>query len=140
MGKDDYVQTNIILLCDRGCLPTPFIATPKTQNHHGITGGTIHDNLPLLNILPFGVCTVTRYPCIPVMPIWDDYPKKPWYVEGFQPLLLSSCARCQLGGTIKIYTSYFEAYAAMQNVSKSWKDKLLDTWLTTLLEASCYRP
>jgi hypothetical protein len=60
------------------------------------------------------------------MPIWDDYPKKPWYIEGFQPLLLSSCARCQLGGTIKIYTSYFEAYAAMREISKSLKDKLLD--------------
>jgi hypothetical protein len=114
------------LLCDKGCFPTPFIATPKTQNHHGITGGTIRDNLPLLNILPFGVCTVTRYPCIPVMPIWDDYPKTPWYVEGFQPLLLSSCAGCQLGGTIRIYTSYFDALAAMRTVSKSWKDKLLD--------------
>ena len=125
MGKDDYIQTNVILICDKGTMPVPFIATPKTQNHHSITGGTIRDNIPLLNILPFGVCTVTRYPCIPVMPIWQDYPKSPWYIEGFQPLLLSSCAKCMLGGTIRILTSYMEVPAAMKDIPKTWKEKLL---------------
>ena len=125
MGKDDYIQTNVILFCDRGTMPMPFIATPKTQNHHSITGGTIRDNLPLLNILPFGVCTVTRYPCIPVMPLWQDYPKSPWFIEGFQPLLLSSCAKCMLGGTIRVLTSYMEVPAVMKDIPKTWTEKLL---------------
>ena len=125
MGKNDYVQTNIILLCDKGTMPTPLIATPKMQNHHGITGATIRDNLPLLNILPFGICTTTHYPCVPVMPTWEDYPKSPYYIEGFQPLILSSYARCKLGGTIKIYTSYQEVLVETKDLSKSWKDQLL---------------
>ena len=125
MAKEDYVQTNVILLCDKGVTPTPFIATPKMQNHHGITGATIRDNIPLLNILPFGVCTVTRTPCIPMMPTWENYPKSPYFIEGFQPLLLSSQARCKLGGTIKIYTSYQEVLAGNGDKPVSWKDTLL---------------
>ena len=127
MGKEDYVQTNVILLCDKGCLPTPLIATPKKQNHHGITGATVRDNLPLLNILPFGICTATRTPCIPVMPTWENYPESPYFIEGFQPLLLSSYAKCKLGGTIRIYTSYQELLAAVEDDSKSLKEVLLST-------------
>ena len=125
MNKDDYVQTNVILLCDKGIIPTPFIATPKKQNHHGTTAATIRDNIPLLNILPFGVCTVTRMPCIPLMPVWEDYPKSPYFIEGYQPLLLSSSAKCKQGGTIKIYTSYHEILALAGDKFKSLKEKLI---------------
>ena len=125
MNKDDYVQTNVILLCDKGVIPTPFIATPKKQNHHGMTAATIRDNIPLLNILPFGVCTVTRMPCIPLMPVWEDYPKSPYFIEGYQPLLLSSSAKCKQGGTIKIYTSYQEILALAGDKFKSLKEKLI---------------
>jgi len=131
MGKEDYVQTGVILLCDKGVIPTPLIATPKMQNHHGITGATIRDNIPLLNILPFGLCSVTRAPCLPVMPTWENYPTSPYFIEGFQPLVLSSEAICKLGGTIKIYTSYQEIPA-----TGKWKDaaeKILSKSLGTTI-------
>jgi hypothetical protein len=62
----------------------------------------------MLNIFPFGICTATGYPCMPVMPTWENYPKSPYFIEGYQPLVLSSQAKCKLGGTINIYTSYQE--------------------------------
>ena len=135
MGKEDYVQTGVILMCDKGVIPTPFIATPKRQNHHSITGGTIRDNIPLLNIISFGICTSTRYVCVPVFPAWENYPRKPYFIEGYQPLVLSSQARCKVGGTIRIYTSYMEALAAMKDMSKSWKETLVSMLNKSIGEA-----
>ena len=102
MGQNDYVQTGVFLLFDRGSFPTPLIATPKRQSHHGTMGATIRDNIPCMNILPFCLCLATYLPCIPLMPQWENYPKRPWYIEGYQPLLMKSYCRCKVGGTIRI--------------------------------------
>ena len=133
MGQNDYVQTGVFLLCDRGTLPTPLIASPKRQNHHGTMGATIRDNIPLVNIMPFGVCLVTRMPCLPVMPQWQNYPKRPWFIEGAQPLLMKSYCRCGNGGTIRIlprldFASIMASLEDLYKKASDLKDRALKIW------------
>lgn len=119
MSDDKYIQSLVFLVCDKGSLVTPFIATPKKEDHHGITGGTTRDNIPLLNIMPFALCTIDRILCIPLMPEWKRYPESPVVIENFHPLLLSSYCKCQKGGTIKVFETYKEAAEYLASVSES---------------------
>ncbi|WP_347555615.1 DUF4280 domain-containing protein [Robbsia sp. KACC 23696] len=107
------------LQCTFGAAPSVLNVLPLKRTLSGTPAATITDNLPLVNIVPFGVCScpanpmvaaataaaagvLTPMPCVPVC-------AAPWIpgalrtVIGKTPALDSkSLLLCQWGGVIKI--------------------------------------
>ncbi len=75
-----------LLKCSFGVAPSSFIAVPQGQPVllEGRPCGTIMDNIPMLNIMPFGMCTAPTNPQViaaqgapvPCMPVTTS----PWIV------------------------------------------------------------
>lgn len=107
------------LQCSFGAAPSSLVVLPANRVLTNTPAATIMDNVPLLNILPFGVCSslanptvaaattaalgvLTPVPCVPVTPA-------PWVVGsptvlvGNMPSLNnSSKLMCTWGGVIQI--------------------------------------
>jgi len=107
------------LQCSFGAAPSSLVVLPANRVLTNTPAATIMDNVPLLNILPFGVCSslanptvaaattaalgvLTPMPCVPVTPA-------PWVVGsptvlvGNMPSLNnSSKLMCTWGGVIQI--------------------------------------
>lgn len=114
------VCAGALCACSFGAAPSALVVTPEC----GILAGgppmaTIMDNLPMKNILPFGMCTnpanpqvaaataaalgvLTPMPCIPVIPApWA--PGSPTVLAANKPALnQNSKAMCAWGGVIQI--------------------------------------
>jgi hypothetical protein len=109
------------LQCTFGAAPGNLVVTPEnTTNANNMPAATIMDNIPMKNIMPFGVCSsmsnpqvaaatsaaqgvLTPQPCIPVT-------SAPWILTG-QPkvmiknkpaLLNTGKLMCNWGGQISI--------------------------------------
>lgn len=106
------------MMCSFGVAPSVFNATPKNVLTSFMPAGNIMDNVPIMNIPPFGVCTslanpavasataaalgvLTPMPCMPV-------PAGPWapgsptvLVQQMPALNESSQLMCAWGGVIK---------------------------------------
>ena len=67
--------------------------------------------VPMLNVMPMGVCTVTSSPCVPAPIMWDGI-EDGIFVGFFNPLLENSVLPCGVGGKIEIFYSLEEATAA----------------------------
>ena len=98
------VVTGAILKCDKGASPSILNATvPMTPLVDGKPVATILDNKPAVNVMPFGVCAITKMPCVPVTPI-------PWVpgettipLPSLFPILTEiSLLPCLVGGIIKV--------------------------------------
>jgi hypothetical protein len=98
------VVENAIIKCSCGAVPTPLLLNLcRNLQISGKTVCIITDCLPVVNIQPFGVCSITNSPCSPVTPA-------PWtndiHVElggVLQPLLTeTSTLQCVVGGVIQI--------------------------------------
>jgi hypothetical protein len=113
--------TGAQMMCAMGAAPSVFNATPKMVMTGNMPAGNILDNVPLLNIPPFGVCmspsnptvaaataaalgVLTPMPCIPATPA-------PWapgaptvLVAGAPALNNSSTLNCIWGGVITFST------------------------------------
>ena len=105
--------------CTFGAAPSTLVVTPENKTlTSNMPAATIMDNIPMKNIMPFGMCTslanptvasatsaamgvLTPMPCIPV-------PAGPWAPGGKQlitnmPALLDNCKlMCAYGGSISI--------------------------------------
>jgi hypothetical protein len=114
------VTMGAMMTCTFGVSPSSLVVTPENK----VTGGpmpaaTIMDNVPLKNIMPFGMCTsasnptvasataaalgvLTPMPCLPVVPApWA--PGSSTVSYGGKPTLTASCkANCAYGGMIAI--------------------------------------
>ncbi len=106
--------------CSFGIAPSVLVVTPENRVLAGnLPVATIMDNIPIKNILPFGMCTslanptvaaataaalgvLTPMPCIPVIPApW--VPGAPTVLVANKPALnLNSKAICAWGGIIQI--------------------------------------
>ena len=107
MSEKSYIPSGVFLVCDKGVLPTPLTVTSAlTVDILGSNVATDLDKAPLVNIKPFGVCTVTRTPCMPAptplgwSPVKDDV-----VIQGAHPLLEDSQLRCTMGGCIRVFMS-----------------------------------
>lgn len=109
-----------ILQCSFGAAPVPLTVLPKSNTlAGGAPAATIMDNVPFVNIPPFGVCTslanptvaaataaalgvLTPMPCVPVLSApWA--PGSPTVLIGSLPALNnSSKCLCAWAGVISI--------------------------------------
>jgi RHS repeat-associated protein len=110
---DKYVMDGAFLSCDKGVIPTRFMVTPKPVLLYDAQIANEADRIPLTNILPFGVCQVTRTPCVPAPIMWDRVADTGITTLGARPLLDTSKCMCGVGGKINIHLNKADADAAV---------------------------
>jgi len=107
------------LQCSFGAAPSSLMVLPLNRTMTGTPDANIMDNKPMLNVLPFGMCSspsnptvaaataaalgvLTPMPCVPVTPApW--VPGSPTALIGNMPALNnSSKLMCAWGGVIQI--------------------------------------
>ena len=116
----DQVSMGALLKCSFGAAPSSLVVLPKNRvMGEGPPAANIMDHLPLVNILPFGMCNcpanpmviaataaamgaLTPMPCLPVTAApW--VPGSPTVLLGGMPSLNnSSKCLCTWGGVIEI--------------------------------------
>ena len=108
-----------ILQCSFGMAPSSLMVLPQNKVVNVMPLANIMDNKPMVNIMPFGMCSsmsnptvaaataaamgvLTPMPCIPVIPgPW--VPGSPTCLIAGQPAVNNSCQlTCAYGGIIKI--------------------------------------
>jgi hypothetical protein len=113
------VCTGAMMMCTFGVAPSTFNATPRPVLTSNMPAGVITDNVPMMNVPPFGVCTslanpqvaaataaamgvLTPMPCVPVLPApW--VPGAPTVLVGNIPALNNtSKLMCAWAGVISI--------------------------------------
>ncbi len=114
------IQT-AVLQCSFGAAPSPLLVVPKgpPELSSNMPAATILDNVPIVNLQPFGVCSsianpavasataaalgvLTPMPCVPV-PVGPWAPGSPTVLINNIPALdnMSKCM-CAYGGVIQI--------------------------------------
>ena len=106
--------------CSFGVAPSTLVITPENRVMvEGKPAATIMDNIPMKNIMPFGMCqslanpqvaaatsaamgVLTPQPCVPVIPApWT--PGSPTVMIGNKPVLNNTCmCNCAWAGVITI--------------------------------------
>lgn len=113
------VCSTALLMCTFGMAPSTFKATPHMVVTSNQDAGVITDNVPMLNIPPFGMCSspanpavasataaalgvLTPMPCLPVFPApW--IPGAPTVLIQFIPALDNTCKlMCAYAGVVTI--------------------------------------
>lgn len=114
------VTSLALLKCSFGMAPVPFNVLPENRvTAGGFPAGNIMDNKPLVNVLPFGMCSspsnpeviaataaalgvFTPMPCIPVLT--DPWiPGTPTVTIAGMPALDTNCKlMCDWGGIIMV--------------------------------------
>ena len=108
-----------MLSCSFGMAPSMLTVTPENKVVTSMPLATIMDNVPMKNIMPFGMCSsmanptvasataaalgvLTPMPCIPMIPApWA--PGSPTALIGNFPMLHNNCKlMCAYGGVIQI--------------------------------------
>lgn len=113
------VTSGTMLQCSFGNIPTPINALPDTQVMAQTPVATTNSHIPLVNILPFGMCSnpanpmvaaatvaamgvLTPMPCIPcTVSSWEDGCSNV-KCKGNEILNMSSKLSCAYGGEIKV--------------------------------------
>jgi hypothetical protein len=123
------VTNSAITMCSFGVAPGQLTVLPNNRvNANNMPAATIMENKPMLNVMPFGMCTtptnpqvaaatsaamgvLTPVPCMPVTTApW--VPGSPTVMIGNQPALNNTCQlMCMWGGAITI------SYAGQQTVN-----------------------
>lgn len=107
------------LQCNFGVAPSTLVVLPLNRTLTGPPDANIMDNKPIVNVLPFGMCSspanptvaaataaalgvLTPMPCVPVLPApW--VPGSPTVMIGGMPALNNNCKlMCAYGGVIQI--------------------------------------
>ncbi len=114
------VTNSASLQCSFGTTPSTLTITPENRtNASSLPGATIMDNIPMKNVMPFGMCitlsnpqvaaatsaamgVLTPQPCIPVTTApWA--PGSPTVLIGNKPALNNTCKlMCTWGGVISV--------------------------------------
>jgi len=114
------VTLGAMCTCSFGVAPGSIIITPENKVMvEGKPAATIMDNIPMKNIMPFGMCqslanpqvaaatsaamgVLTPMPCVPVIPApWT--PGSPTVMIANKPALNNTCTcMCNWGGVITI--------------------------------------
>ena len=108
-----------VLSCPFGAAPSTFLVTPEKKVLSNMPLATIDDNKPMVNVMPFGMCSsmanpqvaaataaalgvLTPMPCMPVITApWT--PGSPTVLIGGKPALnQTSKLICNWGGVIQV--------------------------------------
>ena len=108
-----------MLQCSFGAAPSTLVVLPDKKTLTGTPAATIMDNKPMVNIMPFAMCSsmanptvaaataaalgaLTPMPCVPVIPApW--VPGAPTVLIANMPALDNNCKlTCAYGGMIQI--------------------------------------
>lgn len=108
-----------MMACSFGMAPSTLMVTPMNKTVSTMPIATIMDNIPMMNIMPFGMCSspanptvaaataaalgvLTPMPCIPVI-VGPWAPGSPTVIIGNYPALNNTCKlMCSWGGVIQI--------------------------------------
>lgn len=115
------VCSTAMMMCTFGAAPSVFNATPRPVLTSNFPAGVITDNVPVMNVPPFGVCmslanpavasataaalgVLTPMPCMPVLPApW--VPGAPTVLITNIPALDNTCKlMCAWAGVISFTT------------------------------------
>jgi hypothetical protein len=113
------VAAGAVLKCSMGAAPSSLMVLPKNRVLAGTPAANVLDNVPFLNVLPFGTCSslanpvvaaataaalgaLTPMPCIPATGApW--VPGVPTVLVGDMPAVDASCQLvCSFGGAITV--------------------------------------
>ncbi len=112
------VTSGAMMTCPFGLAPSSLVVLPTNKTMGGAPAANIMDNIPMTNIMPFGMCismanpqvasataaamgVLTPMPCVPVIPApWA--PGSPMAMIGNMPALNdTSMCNCTWGGVIQ---------------------------------------
>ncbi|WKX76165.1 PAAR-like protein [Zobellia laminariae] len=108
------------MACDKGTVPVEFMITNNNNSflfEEPIANSG--DMVPMVNVMPMGVCTVTSNPCVPAPIMWDGF-EDGIFIGFFNPLLEDSVLPCGAGGKIEIFYSMEDATAACAEEESSF--------------------
>jgi len=131
MEDELYVPDGVYLKCDQGAILTNLTVTPKKHKLYGLVIATEKDNVPLVNIFPFGKCSSSGKECVPKDTQWKNVHEGATKIEGQKPLLETSYCKCMQGGNIDIFFDEESASASLDNDKKGRVDKI--PWLDSVL-------
>ncbi len=107
-----FVCNGAQLMCSFGVAPSPMMVLPKSKVLTTMPAANIMDNIPLVNIMPFGICKspanpatlggIIPVPCVPVTAApW--LPGKPKVLIGGMPAIDNTCKlMCSFAGVIQV--------------------------------------
>lgn len=119
MGAKPVVIQGTPLKCSFGNAPVPIMVLPDKKVNSMLPVAVQTDHIPLLNILPFGMCSnpanpmviaataaamgvLTPVPCVPcTVENWTEVSEKV-KVKGKQALNMDSKLKCLYGGNIQV--------------------------------------
>ena len=98
-----HVVNGATLVCTLGSMPSNLVVLPVHREQiENQNAANIMDNIPMVNICPFGACATLQGPCVPATPA-------PWSPGALtvpldnQPALDNiSTLQCMVGGTITV--------------------------------------
>ena len=95
-----YIPDNCTLVCDKGQFPTQIKVTHSNNCRlYGELFVTEADIVPNVNILPFGICSLTQKPCC-FNPLYWDKCAAGVKVNGHKLVFEDACLLCKEGGKI----------------------------------------
>lgn len=113
------VSQGTILKCSFGSVPTPLMVLPDKRVKVMFPAATKKDCVPLVNVLPFGMCSnpanpmvaaataaafgvLTPVPCMPcIAGTWSGTCKKV-KIKGEEAVKADSGLKCAFGGSIQV--------------------------------------
>ncbi|CAM3510695.1 DUF4280 domain-containing protein [Zobellia roscoffensis] len=124
MANKKYVPQGTYLACDKGTVPMEFMITNNNNSFlFDEPVANTGDMVPMVNVQPMGVCTVTSSACVPAPIMWDGF-EDGIFVGFFNPLLEDSVLPCGVGGKIEIFYSLEDATAACAEEESSFWETL----------------
>lgn len=97
-----HVVSTAMLHCNLGSDDAPLIGSGAGRlNIESKSAARIDDHVPGVNIFPFGKCTMTGGPCLPITPLpWT--PGASVCMAGVAALPANATLMCMLGGVIRV--------------------------------------
>ncbi len=90
------------LQCDKGSTPARLKVSSQNFSFAGNKlVATENDKVANSNIMPFGVCSITKAACMPTVLKWENTAKKDT-INDLKVLLETSTCKCTIGGNIKV--------------------------------------
>jgi len=120
------VTMGAMLQCTFGVAPSSMVVTPANKVLGTLPAATIMDHVPMMNVMPFGMCSsasnptvaaataaalgvLTPMPCLPVLPASWVVGAPTVLVGTFPALNANSKCMCAWGGVISITSpGYFK--------------------------------